>query len=210
LLEGELNALEAEIALGDERRVAACVATISDAPRSPTTGVAWFTIPDRHLGAGFAFLGDAARALAANRSALEIATRMRFRPELALTRLQLAELLLARYPLDHEEALSHLDAAITELGMMRMTPALQRALQLRTCQDDIRRTRRAAGAAALSAREVEVLRLVAAGLTNHQIAESLAISQHTVVRHMSHIFRKASVDNRAGATAFGMRHGLLN
>ncbi len=58
-------------------------------------------------------------------------TRLRFRPEIALTRLQLAELLLAHYPDEKAVALEHLDFAIGELREMKMQPALERALKHR-------------------------------------------------------------------------------
>jgi pimeloyl-ACP methyl ester carboxylesterase/DNA-binding CsgD family transcriptional regulator len=60
----------------------------------------------------------------------------------------------------------------------------------------------------LSAREVEVLRLVAEGKTNREIAEELVISERTVMNHLSHIFIKTGAENRAGATAYAFRHGL--
>jgi hypothetical protein len=61
--------------------------------------------------------------------ALKVATDMRFRPEIALTRLQLAELLLEHYPDEKSEALEHLDFAINEFRDMKMQPSLERALR---------------------------------------------------------------------------------
>jgi DNA-binding NarL/FixJ family response regulator len=61
----------------------------------------------------------------------------------------------------------------------------------------------------LSEREVEVLRLVAAGKSNQQIADELVISPNTVVRHVSNIFTKTGVANRTGAASFATRHGLV-
>jgi len=61
----------------------------------------------------------------------------------------------------------------------------------------------------LTAREVEVLRLVAMGLTNIQIAEKLIISQRTVSTHVSSIFRKLGVMSRSGATRYAMEHHLV-
>jgi len=52
---------------------------------------------------------------------------MRFRPEVVLTRLQLAELLLEHYPDEKKEALEHLDFAINEFREMKMKPSLERA-----------------------------------------------------------------------------------
>jgi DNA-binding CsgD family transcriptional regulator len=62
--------------------------------------------------------------------------------------------------------------------------------------------------AGLSAREVEVLRLVARGRTNREVAEALVLSERTVINHLSHIFAKTGAGNRAGATAFAFEHGL--
>jgi DNA-binding CsgD family transcriptional regulator len=61
----------------------------------------------------------------------------------------------------------------------------------------------------LSGREVEVLRLVAAGRSNAQIAEELVLSPHTVVRHVSNIMTKTGSLNRTGAAAYAREHDLL-
>ncbi|HWH35873.1 MAG TPA: LuxR C-terminal-related transcriptional regulator [Acidimicrobiales bacterium] len=58
-------------------------------------------------------------------------------------------------------------------------------------------------------RELEVLRLVAAGHPNRRIAAELVISEKTVERHLSNIFTKLDVANRAAATAYAYDHGLL-
>jgi DNA-binding NarL/FixJ family response regulator len=62
----------------------------------------------------------------------------------------------------------------------------------------------------LSARELGVLRLVAAGLSNRQIAETLTISARTVKFHMTAIFNKLGADNRAQAVAIAAERGLLS
>ncbi len=62
--------------------------------------------------------------------------------------------------------------------------------------------------AKLSAREAEVLRLVAAGKTNRQVADLLFISEKTVINHLTSILAKTGADNRASAAAFAVRHGL--
>jgi ATP/maltotriose-dependent transcriptional regulator MalT len=61
----------------------------------------------------------------------------------------------------------------------------------------------------LTARELEVLRLVAAGKSNHSIASELFISDHTVRRHLQNIFRKLGVSSRAAATAFAFQNDLI-
>ena len=63
--------------------------------------------------------------------------------------------------------------------------------------------------AGLTSREIEVLRLVAAGLNNQAIAERLFVSEHTVHRHVANIFTKLSVSSRAAAVAQAARRGLL-
>jgi DNA-binding CsgD family transcriptional regulator len=62
--------------------------------------------------------------------------------------------------------------------------------------------------AGLTGREVEVLRLIAAGCSNRAIAEALFISPNTVLHHVSNIFAKTGVANRAEAAAYATRHGL--
>ena len=62
--------------------------------------------------------------------------------------------------------------------------------------------------AGLTAREAEVLRLVADGRTNRDIAVELVISEHTVARHLQNIFAKIDVSSRSAATAFAFEHGL--
>ena len=61
----------------------------------------------------------------------------------------------------------------------------------------------------LTAREVEVLRLVAQGLTNPQIAEELTISVHTVNAHVRALFNKLNVNSRNAVTRFALKHQLL-
>ena len=79
---------------------------------------------------------------------------------------------------------------------------------------DLERLGRNAGSAAppagpLTAREAEVLRLVATGQTNRGIARELSISEKTVARHVSNIFTKLGLSSRAAATAYAFQHGLV-
>jgi len=56
---------------------------------------------------------------------------------------------------------------------------------------------------------VEVLRLVARGLSNREIADQLVISPKTAGTHVEHIYTKIGVSNRAQASLFAMKHGLM-
>ncbi|MFA5883732.1 MAG: LuxR C-terminal-related transcriptional regulator [Acidimicrobiia bacterium] len=67
-----------------------------------------------------------------------------------------------------------------------------------------------ASVAGLTDREVELLRLVAAGKTNRAIAEELCVSEKTVERHLSNVFRKLGVSSRAAASARAVHHGLAD
>ena len=100
------------------------------------------------------------------------------------------------------------EAAFCSLGM---TGWVHRA---QACRD----TLRSIGAAphqtesgapdGLTGREVEVLRLVAAGRTNTEIAAELVVSVHTVERHVANIYLKIGVRGRAEATAYALGNGL--
>ncbi len=63
--------------------------------------------------------------------------------------------------------------------------------------------------AGLSRREIEVLRLLARGLSNRDMAEHLTVSQDTVKHHVQHVYNKIGVSTRAGATLFAMEQSLL-
>ncbi len=63
--------------------------------------------------------------------------------------------------------------------------------------------------ATLSAREIEVLRLIATGATNRAIATELVLSEKTVARHVSNIFGKLAISSRSAATAYAYEHGLV-
>ena len=69
--------------------------------------------------------------------------------------------------------------------------------------------RRSAETHGLTPRELEVLRLVAAGRSNREIASLLVISQHTVARHVQNILGKLRVSSRTAASAFAYEHGLI-
>jgi HD-GYP domain-containing protein (c-di-GMP phosphodiesterase class II) len=72
-----------------------------------------------------------------------------------------------------------------------------------------RAARRTSGLAGLTAREVEVLSLLAQGLTSAQIARRLVISVKTVRNHVEHVYLKAGVSNRTGAVLFALERGIV-
>jgi DNA-binding NarL/FixJ family response regulator len=61
----------------------------------------------------------------------------------------------------------------------------------------------------LTPREVEVLRLVAAGKSNRMVAAELVLSEKTVARHLANIFAKLDLSSRSAATAYAYQHDLV-
>jgi len=96
---------------------------------SQSSGLWFTTCTGRHMGAAAVLLGRPDEGREYYQKAIKDCTEMGFRPELALTRLQLAELLLEHYPKERAEALEHLDFAIKEFQDMKMQPSLERALR---------------------------------------------------------------------------------
>jgi len=172
-----------------------------------TTGTRYTTMVKRHLGAAATLLGEPERARSYFERALVEAVTMRFRPEVALTRFGLADLLLRHSSGELQEAMKHLDFAIAEFREMKMQPALESALALlETAKAQV--VKHPALPGGLSEREAEVLRLVARGRTNAEIAEALVISPHTVANHVSRVFEKLGTAHRADAAAWAVRNGL--
>jgi DNA-binding CsgD family transcriptional regulator/tetratricopeptide (TPR) repeat protein len=105
---------------------------------------------------------------------------------------------------DDETAAMELDAARLAFSALGAGPDLARVEHV---------VSPSAAAAAipggLSAREVEVLTLVAAGHTNREIAAALIVSEHTVARHVQNIFTKLGVSTRTAAAAVAHKHGLV-
>jgi DNA-binding NarL/FixJ family response regulator len=100
---------------------------------------------------------------------------------------------------DEESALSELAVAERTFAELGAGPARREAARLRsTSLPD-----------GLTAREVEVLGLVADGQSNPQIAATLFLSEKTVARHLSNIFVKTGVTSRAAAASYAHQHGLV-
>jgi len=153
----------------------------------------------------------AGRVAAAERHfamSLALADACRAPHERALTLLAHAELVAASG--NNAEATLMLDEVRAICTPINAHPALRMAEQVR---NDLAHAVNPAAPVAiphagLSAREVEVLRLVAAGHTNAAIADQLYLSVGTVKAHVGNIFAKIGVRNRAAATRFAIDHGL--
>jgi DNA-binding CsgD family transcriptional regulator/tetratricopeptide (TPR) repeat protein len=144
--------------------------------------------------------GDATDALRALDEALGIWERMAMPYQRACTNLLLGRACAALG--DEDGRALRTDAA--RAGFER----LGAALDLASLDSD---TAPAAGGGVdgLTARELEVLRRVATGLTNKEVASELSLSVKTVERHLGNIFVKLDVSTRAAATAYAHRHGLV-
>ncbi len=103
---------------------------------------------------------------------------------------------------DHDTASMELDAARRVFEQLGAAPALARVAALSGMP-------RQDAPGGLTPREVEVLRLVATGATNREVADRLIISEKTVARHLSNIFTRLGVGSRAAATAYAFRHELV-
>ena len=103
---------------------------------------------------------------------------------------------------DEEAAQLEFDAARTVLAGLGAVADLDRLERLAAESGG------AAASAGLTTRELEVLRLVASGRSNRQIAAELFLSERTVARHVSNILGKLGLGSRSAATAFAFEHGL--
>jgi DNA-binding NarL/FixJ family response regulator len=155
---------------------------------------------DRLLGTLEARAGNWPAAQTSLAAAETVARREEFKIELAQTLVAQADLAFAQVK-SGQALLDQAIALYQELGNASEVDRLrQRQQRLLPSPSSF--------PAGLSQREVEVLRLVAAGKSNRQIAQALTLSEKTVANHLTHIFNKTGVDNRAAATAFAMRHNL--
>jgi DNA-binding CsgD family transcriptional regulator len=143
---------------------------------------------------------DARGALAALRSALSAWRDLDAPYEMARVRVLIA---LACRSLDDADAADlELDAARRAFQQLGAGPDLAHV-------EALSRSKVAGGRGRLTAREVEVITLVASGRTNRAIAGKLGISEKTVARHISNIFTKLGLSSRAAATAYAYQHDLV-
>lgn len=147
-----------------------------------------------------ASLADSSEAVSLLTDAVEIFHIAGLIFDEAQTRLSLAEALIDSG--DRSAAHHHLDIAVPILSELSARSDLARARQLSA----------AAGRTAtstLTAREREVLQLVAQGLSNQQIAFRLVLSEHTVHRHIANILTKLERTSRTGAAIYALENGLI-
>jgi DNA-binding NarL/FixJ family response regulator len=174
-------------------------------PRQPLALIA----AHRLLGSLDTDAGRHAEAAEHLSTALALSDACRAPYERALTLLARAELAVARG--DHAAATRALDEVRAICIPLDAQPALMQAERIadRLTTGTSPIPSGAPFPAGLSAREVEVLRLVAAGLSNAAIAERLFLSPGTVKIHVGNIFAKLGVTNRAAATRYAADHGLI-
>ena len=139
--------------------------------------------------------GDASAALGRLRDAQRIWLELDAPYELARTR----------------ELIAHTCSALgdDEAGALELEAARELFESLGAAPDLARMSAPAASKYGLSKRELEVLRLVASGRSNREIAASLVISEHTVARHLQNIYSKLGLSSRSAATAFAFERELV-
>ena len=157
-------------------------------------------VADHGHGAVLLAKGDARAAVVALRAAGQVWRELDAPYEAARVRVLVG--LGCRALGDEEAAAMELDAARGVFAQLGATPDLARLETL---------DRRAAASRShgLTTRELQVLRLLAAGKTNHAIATDLVLAEKTVDRHVSNLYTKLGVSSRASATAYAYQHRLL-
>jgi ATP/maltotriose-dependent transcriptional regulator MalT len=143
--------------------------------------------------------GDAQAALVSLRRALRIWEEVEAPYQSARTRLLVGRACEALG--DRDAATLELEAARTGFERLGAKPDVVRLASITETAS--------AETYGLSPRELEVLRLVAAGRTNRQVASALVVSEHTVARHVQNIFAKLGVSSRTAATAFAFERHLV-
>ncbi len=191
--------VEVELAAGDV--VAARVAADELALISAAADVPLLAAHARYADGSVALAeGDPQRALGALRSAWATWQQLAAPYESARVRVLIGS--VCRALGDEDTAELEFDAARWAFGELGAKPELERIPKLSR-----HAPRQSPGG--LTLREVQVLRLVAAGKSNRTIAEELFLSEKTVHRHLSNIFSKLDVGSRAAATAFAYQHEIV-
>ncbi len=168
-------------------------------------GTDWLAGRASHLRGRVALAdGDPAGARAAIQLALEAYQRVELPFDEALAHADLAQALQALER--HEPALAQARAAAETFERLGATVEADRA---RAMLDERSATDDAAASGVLSPREQEVLRLLARGASNQEIADELVVSPHTVRRHVSNLLTKLEVSSRTAAAAWAHEHELV-
>ena len=168
------------------------------------SGTDWLTGTASHLRGRLALAGgNAARARAALQLALEAYHRAGLPFETALARADLARALHALE--HHEPAVAQARAATASLERLGATVEAGKA---RAAMDGVSATGPSAAGGVLTPREAQVLRLLARGASNQEIADELVVSLHTVRRHVSNLLAKLGLASRTAAAAWAHDHDL--
>lgn len=166
----------------------------------------WWLVTARFLGRLAHAAGQRRRAIARFDSALAFCRRSGFRPELAWTCYDYASALLdSGHREDRLKAAALIDEGGQIANNLGMPPLAARIAAFRE-RYRIRLDRRPAG---LTPRELEILRLLADGKTNKEIAQALFISTNTVAIHVARVLAKTGSSNRTEAAAYAARHHLF-
>jgi predicted ATPase/DNA-binding CsgD family transcriptional regulator len=172
------------------------------------TSIACFGAADAMLGALCATTQRWQDAQRHFEAALALDERQGARPALAHARYYYARMLLSRGGEgDRALALTLLDAAAHDAAALGMAALVRRVAACRDSASGAAVPRR--HPAGLSEREAQVLRHVAAGKSNRQIADELFVSPNTVANHVRSILAKTQSNNRTEAAAFAIRHAMV-
>lgn len=163
---------------------------------------------DRILGLLAQTMGESDQALAHYEKAMAICRTAGYRPELAWVCFDCADTLFKRNAAgDRVKAIDLLNESISITAELGMRPLEARAIALKE-NPETNPARKPAFPAGLSEREVEVIRLIAPGRTDREIAEELIISIRTASTHVRNILNKTGASNRAEAASWATREGL--
>lgn len=191
--------VEIMLAVGDVQEAATACAELDQISMSfPTDVLAAMASGSR--GAVELAQGDAHAALASLRDALKVWQGVD--APYMVARVRVLNGLACRVLGDDDGCALELHAAKTVFQRLGAAPDLARL-------ESLTRSTGSADSHGLTSRELQVLRLVAAGKTNKTIADDLSISEKTVARHVSNIFTKLGLSTRAAATAYAYEHELV-
>ena len=196
--------VRSRVALGDLEEAASAAEAFGDVARSAGTPL-FHAQAQTAEGMLAAAGGDHDRARRLLEDAVDGFDRGHAPFEAARARIELATALLALGRC--EESTGEASDAMEQLRGLGADAEAARAEAIARAADA---SETEAPAVAVTRRERDVLRLLADGLTNRQIAEQLVVSEHTVHRHVANILRKLELPSRTAAAAFALRTGLLD